>query len=310
MVIKSSKSSNVKIAITGATGSIGRQLVYTLLEKGYELVLLGRNKNRLKKLYDKQNGSFSLVQTDYGHDLNYQLSEANAIVHLAGLRYQQYSTLDDYLLNNFSVTQRLFSAALFNEISNIVFASTRSVYNPVINNSPFSEDEQCFPVTPYGVSKLVCEKIAHYYNQKFNLRIKCLRISQVVTANERFEFMLGKMLRSAANKQTIEIWGKGVGIRDYIYVKDVCSAILKSLEKSEAQGVFNICCGIPVTNLQLAETINEVFDNSGNLVFNPEKSEDTQSYILSTKRTKTELGWEAKWSLRDMLADMSSEFKT
>ena len=310
MVIKSSKHSNVEIAITGATGSIGRQLVYALLEKGYELVLLGKNKNRLKKLFDKHNGSFRLMQTNYGYDLNDQLNGVNAIVHLAGLRYQQNSTLDDYLHHNFSVTQRLFTAALFNGIRNIVFASTRSVYNPVINKSPFSEDEDCFPVTSYGVSKLLCEKIAHYYNQKFNLRIKCLRLSQIVTANERFEFMLGKMLRSAANKQTIEIWGTGAGIRDYIYVKDACSAILKSLEKSEAQGVFNICSGIPVTNLQLAETINEVFDNPGNLIFIPEKFEDTQSYILSTKRTKTELGWEAKWSLRDMLVDLSSKYKT
>ena len=304
-----SKNNKAKVAVTGATGFIGRQLVCTLSANGYEVVLFGRDYSRLKQLLNKEDESFTVVVTDYGQGLVKQLKGIKAIVHLAGMRYQKGNTLEDYLQHNLSLTQRLFSAASVNGIRDIIFASTRSVYNPKINKLPFKEDEDCTPTTAYGVSKFVCEKIANYYNQEFKLRIKCLRIGQVVDTYAHCEYMLGTMLKRAANRETIEVWGEGRGARDYVYIKDVTRAILKALERSKVRGVFNIGSGEAVTHLQLAETINDAFGNSGNFVFVPEKYEDTQCYLMSTERTNYELDWKAEWTLKDMFLDLACEYR-
>lgn len=309
-VITLSQKNKTKVAVTGATGSIGRQLVYTLSAHGYELILFGRDYHRLEHLNNKKSHSFTIVKTDYGEKLVQQLKGMHAIIHLAGnAGYHRDKTLSDFLQGNVSVTQMLFSAAAINGIRNIVFASTRSVYDPKVNKLPFNEYEDCSPTTAYGVSKLACEKIALYYNAAFDMRIKCLRIAQVVDVHPRPGFMLETMLKRAIKGQTIEVWGEGKGTREYLYIKDLTCAITKTLEHLEARGIFNIGSGKPVTNLQLAETINEAFGNSGNHIFVPEKSEDTNSYVMSTEHTASELGWTTKWSFKDMFHDLAIELK-
>ena len=183
-----SQKNKAKIAITGATSSIGRHLVNALPAHGYELILFGRDYDRLEHLNNAQSHTFTIIRTDYGEKLVQQLKGIHAIVHLAGdAGYHRDKTLSDFLQSNVSVTQMLFSAAAINGIQNIVFASTRSVYDPKINKLPFKEYENCSPTTAYGVSKLTCEKIAHYYNEAFDMRIKCLRIAQVISAHLRPE---------------------------------------------------------------------------------------------------------------------------
>ena len=305
----SNEKNKMKITITGATGFIGKYLVEELLAQGNQLTLLGRDFERLRSNFgeSEQNG-ISLVQTEYDNDLPRILEGAEAIVHLSGLRWLKDKVLQDYITNNVTPTEHLYSAAAKNGIKNVIFLSTIAVYNPRINPSPLLEDIDCYPPTHYGLSKLLCEKIGNYYTSEFGLKIKNLRVGQVIGLGERQGFMLAEFIRRAAAKEALAVFGDGTGARDYIYVFDVVSAILLALRHPESSGVYNISLGKPVTHLQLAETVNRAFDNPGNLDTFPDKPQDKSKQWMSCERAWKELGWQPRWDLDEMFADMAGKF--
>ncbi len=295
----------MKIAITGASGFIGQYTVLELSAKGHRMILLGRERRKLDSAFYSNHIPFQLIETDYGHTLEKNLKNTDVLIHLAGLRYQKERGMADYVTNNISITNRIFHAAVQSGIRNIVFASSIAVYNSRANALPFTEDQNCFPPTPYGISKLACEKIAYWYDLKFDTKIKSLRIGQVIGAEEREGFMVNTMIGQATRKETLTVWGKGSGTRDYVYVKDVAHAITLALEHPDQSGVYNISCGEPISHLRLAESINRAFGNKGNLKMDREKKEDADPFFSSPKKAERELEWKSGWNLESMLADMA-----
>ena len=298
----------MNVVITGATGFIGRYLVEELFVQGNRLTLLGRNIEKLRSLFNTYDPDLvSLVETEYDNDLGPILEGVDALVHLSGLRWLKDKMLGDYIENNVIPTENLFSASAASGINNIVFMSSIAVYNPRINFPPFVENVDCFPPTHYGVSKLLCEKIGSYYNSEFGMKIKSLRVGQVVGSGEREGFMLSEFVKRAMSRETLTVFGDGSGARDYVYVADVISAIVLALGHADMSGMYNISLGKPVTHLQLAETINHAFDNSGNLMIAPEKPQDKIRQWMSCELAWKEMGWQPQWDLEDMLANLANK---
>lgn len=295
----------MRIAITGASGFIGQYTVLELHAQGHQMVLLGRERRKLDSAFYSNHIPFQLVETDYVRDMDKTLRGIDALVHLAGMRHKKDGSMAEFITNNIVTTERLFHAAAQNKIRNIVFTSSIAVYNPWLNALPFSENQDCTPLTPYGISKLACEKMAYFYDQKFGTKIKCLRVGQVIGSEEREGFMVNTMIGQAIRRETIRVWGKGSGTRDYVYVKDVARAIHSALEHPELSGSFNISCGEPVSHLRLAEGINRALGNQGNLKMDPDKKEDVTPFFMSTQKTERELQWRPKWNLESMLADLA-----
>ena len=298
----------MNVVITGATGFIGRYLVEELFVQGNRLTLLGRNIEKLRSLFNTYDPDLvSLVETEYDNDLGPILEGVDALVHLSGLRWLKDKMLGDYIENNVIPTENLFSASAASGINNIVFMSSIAVYNPRINFPPFVENVDCFPPTHYGVSKLLCEKIGSYYNSEFGMKIKSLRVGQVVGSGEREGFMLSEFVKRAMSRETLTVFGDGSGARDYVYVADVISAIVLALGHADMSGMYNISLGKPVTHLQLAETINHAFDNSGNLMIASEKPQDKIRQWMSCELAWKEMGWQPQWDLEDMLANLANK---
>jgi len=111
-------------------------------------------------------------------------------------------------------------------------------------------------------------------------------------------------IQRARRKQPLHVWGEGVGARGTIYVKDVVGAIEKAIELDVPCGVFNIGGGRAFSHREMAVMVNEVFDNSGNIVFDTSKGEDRSCFFMDCSRAESEMGWRRKWSLRMGLEEM------
>jgi nucleoside-diphosphate-sugar epimerase len=88
---------------------------------------------------------------------------------------------------------------------------------------------------------------------------------------------------------------------------DVIAAIILSLHHHDASGIYNISLGQPVTHLHLAKTINDAFDNSGNLVTLPDRPQDKGKQWMSCERAWNELGWRSRWNLSEMFIDLAGK---
>ena len=295
----------MKIILTGATGFIGKWFL-TLANPENEYVVLGIESDISQLKINNRN--FDFIKTDYSiDDVSTHINGADALIHLAAKRFEPNATMNEYL-ENISIASNVFEACVKTNISNIVNLSTIGVYNSE-ESVPWSENTVANPMTYYGISKLCIEKVAHYYNSKFNLCIKNLRLAQVLGPGERKGFMLSVFLSKALKKETLQLYGMGKGARDYIYVKDVISAINSAINHPQAQGLFNIGSNKSISHRKLAETINEVFDNKDNLELLLDKIEDTTEYRMSSDKSIDELNYCSKFTLKTALEDMKKYYE-
>jgi len=133
----------MRIAITGGSGFIGKWFIKEFGGK-YKCVIFGRKKdiNELKIAGEK----YKYIRTDFSNDqLVRQLEGFDAVIHLAAIKYTKDRTrLSDYE-DNIRISENLLKVCSQLNISNFVFASTRSIYSDKFNKIPFLENENVFP---------------------------------------------------------------------------------------------------------------------------------------------------------------------
>ncbi len=293
----------MRIVVTGATGMVGRVAVQRFADRGDDVLAVGRDMSRLR---ESVVGRAVCIESDYNHgSLRRAFHGVDAVIHLAARRIAPSSEgIRPYWKANVLSTENVIRAACDNHVDRLCQASTISVYSQA-NPIPFSEDQVPVPETPYGVTKLACEHLAFVYAQSYPIQITSLRISRILgedrTAADR---MLMSFLRKARAKQPLDIWGEGVGARDTVYVRDVVSAIESAIAPGAPSGSFNIGAGKAFSNREIAECMNDVFDNRGNLVFVPSRKEDKTVSYMDCTRAKEQLHWQRQWTLRTALEDM------
>jgi UDP-glucose 4-epimerase len=239
------------------------------------------------------------------------LKEIDCVIHLAAKKPVSKLLQMDYndFEENIRYSSNLFEACRQKGISNIVNFSSISVYGKN-NKIPFSEDQIPLSDNFYGLAKYVVENIANYYNLKFGMKIKTLRIAHVLSLNPSKDFMIDIFVKRALNNEPINIWGKGKGTRVYVAINDVIEATAKAIEHKTSSGVFNVGMKAGTSHRQLAETINAVYKSKQHINFDLEKTEDRLQEAMSTSKIKTEWGWEPKTSVANafkIIRDVSLE---
>lgn len=276
------------IAVIGGKGFIGRAFVGFAAERGHETVVIGSD-------YDafSEEGSWDIKEI---------LKNCDAMVFLAARRPLGDFSMQDYLYN-VSLAEHYMRFADEVRIKNVVITSSRSVYSS--NDIPWKENDFQPPLSLYGASKQAVDALALWYNENKKMKIKDLRLAQVLGMEEKKGFLLNTLIDNAlaGNKQII--FGKGIGRRQYIYITDVCEAILHCLVSGkDASGIYNIGMIGNVSIIELAEIVNDVFGNRAGLEMQKDKPEDTKQYLMDISKAERELHWKPAYDLRAALMDI------
>ncbi len=294
-----------RIVITGGSGFIGKSLIREL-SKFYKCIIIGRQKLNSFKI---DNAVYKYIKTDYSEEhLQSVLRNIDHLIHLAAVRPQKNFNKIEYFLPNIIISSNIFNACRKCGIKNIVALSSRMVYSK-FNSIPFSEDQFISPLSYYGISKAGMELIAKYTNNRYRTSIKCLRTAIVFGAEERAGSLHMDFIYKAIRKETLPVFGRGVEKKEYIYVKDVVSAIRSALEHPEIDGLFNIGPGKNISNYQMACLINSVFENEGNLTLIKNKPEDKSEFLLNIEKAKRILKWKTGWTIKQGLKDVREIIK-
>lgn len=298
----------MRIAITGATGMVGQACTERFVSRGDEVVSLARKFGGRMATAKARIGTWF---TDYSaDDLRRALRGIDAIVHLGGMRPSPQADAEGYTPYfdaNVRSTENLLRAAIDEGVKTFCLASSISVYS-LENDVPYREKQRPCPASFYGASKLSCEHLAGLYARQDTLRWVSLRMARILGHDEtQREAMLMRFMALARNKQKLVLWGSGSGARDTVYIRDVVSAFERALDQGSASGVFNIGGGRAYSNREIAETINEVFDNVGNLAVDAARKEDTSVFYMDCSRAEAELGWRRQWDVREGLEDMQGQ---
>lgn len=287
----------MKIAITGGAGFLGRYVIESLNDTHYTPVILTRRDLEIKEL------SCEFRVTDYTlKDLTKKLADIDAVVHLAAKRGSQGKITEFH--DNEILTQNLYEACFKLGISNIVFASTISVYSDE-STLPWTEEHVPAPMLMYGVSKLANEHIGNIYTIKKGLNIKNLRFAHLFGFNEKNNYMINRFFRQAFHRETLVVNGRSIAKREFLYAKDAAKAIICALKKNNVSGTYNIGSGEAFTNYEVAEIVNKVFENEGNLVVNnPNDDEGIYPSYMDSSKAETDLLFIPEYTFSSALSEI------
>ena len=246
----------MKCLIIGACGFIGNELSKYAREKGHTVlgcdVLPWDGKVQIQ--FPDKDDYCCVADSDPDSDF---LTRADSMVILAGKRPYKDFSYEDFKLN-IDIANKYINLAIENGIPNVVFASSKAVYSGT--DLPWSEESVNSPSSLYGASKSAVEQLGLYYCLKGNTRFVSLRFAQVIGLGERKGYLINTLIDNAVEKKQQTLYGDGSQSRHYVYVKDVCEAILKACDSS-TNGVYNIGMQKSVSNLELAEAVNRAFGN-------------------------------------------------
>lgn len=285
-----------RVAVTGASGFIGRYLMDDLRRAGYEPVSVGR-------------GSQSDRQTDYSlASLTAALEGVAAVVHLAGrtvLRQDDALDLEPYWEPNVSAVGSLAKAAKAAGVTRVVFASSRSVYSG-FSVEMYKEGSVVYPANAYGLSKLTAESYLEMLTRGTPVSALSLRLAAVYGYGERGTPAIMKFINQALARDTLVLTGNPTYAIDQLYVRDATAALVAALRASDVRGVYNVGGGRAWRVHEIAELVNEVFGNDGNMRYETDTWEALTPACMDISRVRTELGWSPAYELRSGLEDFKA----
>lgn len=279
----------MKVLITGWSGTIGKYLI-PLLAQDNEMFLVSRTFSQIESVKN-----VTLFLSDYSRtSLHTLMKGCDAVVHLAAERSAKH------WLENVTLDALVFSTAQEANIQNVVFVSTRGIYG--LDSMHADESSIPQPIDDYAFGKLCSENIALRLNEG-GMRIKCLRLAQVMSLTESKKNIMTSFLRAGTTGEPIRLF-KGANIfREYIYVKDVAQGIKLALLNFDANGLFNLGSGWAHTLGEYAEMISCISPRRPEIILIDSELTHERSLMKIEKFQSTFLDFEPK-SCIDALNDI------
>ena len=259
------------ILVTGAAGFIGSSLVDKLLLNNNEVIGIdnfSNNYDKNIKLKNIEKAKTNKLYTFKNNDIRdftqleatFAKYKIDLIVHLAarpGVR-ASFENPNEYYETNVVGTGNILECAKKYKVKNVIMASSSSVYGDD-NFSNVSEDKITNKqISIYACTKKMNEIVAYNYYKNFNISIVLLRFFTVYGPRQRPDLAISLFSKNINENKKINIHGDGSTFRDYTYITDTVSGIVKSIDYIKTHDlvyeIFNIGSGNKIT-------LNDMIDN-------------------------------------------------
>lgn len=188
----------------------------------------------------------------------------------------------------------------------LIYLSSMSVYGEGIS-LPFTEDQQCRPVDPYGLAKFLCEEDIKIAAKQHGLRFSIIRPHNVIGVHcniwSKYRNVIGRFMNQIKNDQPLTIYGDGEQKRAFSWALDYCPMLLKVAENDYSDPIFNIGGDKFYTLNQVANLLFIITGKNTGIQYLEPRYEVKNAYSDHSK-AKTVLGFEDKTSLILMLSEM------
>ena len=291
----------MKYVVTGAAGFIGSQLAEKLLEGGHDVVAVDCFTDYYDPALKEENAAgLDVVRLDLA-DEDLDLEGVDGVFHLAGQPGVRSfgDVFEEYVRRNLLASRRVFEAAASADVR-VVFASSSSIYGDA-ERYPTPEETEPRPISPYGITKLGCEQLAHAYAQGFGLDAVVLRYFTFYGPRQRPDMALARIVDALARGSSFELYGDGLQSRSFTYVADGVEATIAAMERAPAGSIYNVGGGEEATMREAIATLARVSGRSLDLVESPSAAGDVRRTSADATRIGRDLGWRATTSLEDGL---------
>ena len=243
----------MKILVTGSAGFIGFHVCKKLLSKGNEVIGIDNlnnyydidlKKNRNKIL--KKSKKFTFYKKnicDKKIDKIFKKYKFKIVINLAAQAGVRYSLKNpySYFESNLLGFGNIIELSKKYKVGHFIYASSSSVYGAE-KKLPYNEkkSDTSSPIQVYAATKKSNELIAHAYSHLFKFKTTGLRFFTVYGPWGRPDMALFKFTKNILEKKSIEVYNNGKNIRDFTFIDDIVSGVVKTINKKNKLSNFEI----------------------------------------------------------------------
>ncbi len=304
--------SGSRCVVTGGVGFIGSTLVIELLQKGASVKVIdnlvtGRKSNLNQVLNQVGFAEIDIRNLDA---VRKEIRGSEFIFHLAAINSVPRSIEhpDLAISSNVMGTLNLLMAAKECGIRKLVNASSSSVYGG-IKEEMKKESMAAWPLSPYAISKYSAELLVKNYFEVYGLETVSLRYFNVFgprqDPNSPYAAVIPKFLSALLKKESPIVFGDGTQARDFTFVNNVVEATLLALVNGKPGEVYNVGGGSLTTLNELLEHLTVTTGSRIKPKYEDWRKGDVYRSGADVSKTKAELGFESKISLKEGLQNMT-----
>lgn len=315
-----------KYFITGGAGFIGSSLSERLLKEGNEVIVI----DNFCDFYDpriKENNVKNLIADShfklYRNDIRdreavkriFDENEIDVAIHLAAMAGVRPSIEGPILYQEVNCvgTQNILEEMKTHNITNLVMASSSSVYGNC-KEVPFKEDMVVdYAISPYAATKKANEVMTHVYHQLFNMNVIMLRFFTVYGPKQRPDLAINKFTRLMLEGKEIPMFGDGTTSRDYTFIDDIVDGIIRSCnhceKKENVYEILNLGNSLPISLKEMICAIGETLNIEPKISELPMQPGDVERTFADISKAKDLIGYEPKTPFKEGITNFVNWYK-
>ena len=295
------------IYVAGHKGLLGSAITKKLIKKKFRNILT-IEKKKLNLINQKE--TFQFLKEKKPKLIFIAAAEVGGI----GANVRNKS---DFIYNNLQIQNNLIHGAKINNIKNIIFIASSSIYPKSISR-PLKETDLLKSslektVEPYAIAKIAGIKMCETYSKSYNLNYKSLVPCNSYGVNDNFDEKTShffpsllmkavKLKREKNKKKKFILWGNGKARRELIHVDDIADACIYFMNK-KSENIINIGVGKDKRILDYAKIIMKILKMKNKISFDLSKPNGVKRKLLDISLAK-KYGWKAKINLEDGIKEV------
>ena len=289
-----------KIYIAGHTGMVGSAIRRKLESTGFTNVIGSSSKDLDLRDQAAVNAFFEREKPEFVF-----LAAAKVGGIVANNTYRA-----DFLYDNLMMEANVIHAAYKNDVRKLLFLGSSCIY-PKLAPQPLKEEYLLTGLLeetnePYAIAKIAGIKLCEAYRDQYGCNFISAMPTNLYGPNDNYNLqnshvipaLIRKIIDAKENNHpTVEIWGTGAPLREFLHVDDLADACFFLMHNYEEKPFVNIGVGHDLSITQLAEVIADIIGYEGSFVYNTEKPDGTPRKLMDVSYMKS-LGWEAGIDLK------------
>lgn len=300
--------------LLGGSGFQGRNLLDRLVKNGDQVRVF--DKNILKSnAYEIKEGQVEYVQGNFNSRVQIQkaVKGIDVIFHMISTTLPKSSNEDMAydVTSNIIPTLQLLEAASKEGVKKLIYFSSGGTVYGLQNTVPVPEESATQPICSYGIHKVTVENYLHLHYKLFGLDYSVMRISNPYGNHQKKgtgQGVIPVILSKVMQGETIDIWGDGSIVRDYIHVSDVVEAAIKLASYQGDKKIFNIGSGVGISLNELIINITKKLEQNPKVKYLPSRAIDLPISVLDITRARVELNWEPSVTLDQGISMMIQQY--
>jgi GDP-L-fucose synthase len=228
----------------------------------------------------------------------------------------------EFLYDNLQIQNNIIHSAWKHSVTKLLFLGSSCIY-PKMAPQPLKEESLLTGLLeptnePYAIAKIAGIKMCESYRRQYGCNFIAAMPTNLYGPNDNYDLNNSHVLPALIRKMheaktsgaaTVEIWGSGTPLREFLHVDDLASACLFLMQHYNEELFVNVGFGSDLSIRELAEKVKAAIGFEGELVFNTEKPDGTPRKLMDSSRINA-MGWKAKIGLDEGLKSVYNDINT